>query len=72
MPKPRYDEEENVSRHGAADADRCEEMAERNAWDLVDVEETGNSILPVDCVFEGETEFQKSYYDTDKEEDLDA
>ena len=34
-----------------------------------DVEQTGDPILPVDCVFEGETEFPKSYYDTDKEQD---
>jgi hypothetical protein len=66
MPKPRYDEEENVSRHAAADADCCDEMADRNGWKLVDVEETGNSALPVDCVFEGETEFPSSYYDKEK------
>jgi hypothetical protein len=66
MPKPRYDEEENVSRHAAADADCCEEMADRYGWKLVDVEETGNTDLPVDCVFEGETEFPPSYYEKEK------
>ncbi len=69
MPKPRYDEDENKSRHGAADDDCCDEMADKYNWQLVDVEKTGDPILPVDCVFEGKTEFPKSYYDTEKEED---
>jgi hypothetical protein len=68
MPKPRYDEDENVSRHAAVDEDCCEEMAEKYGWILVDVEETGNAVLEVDCVFEGTTEFPKSYYDTESEE----
>lgn len=54
--------------HAAADEDCCEEMAERYGWQLVDIEESGNPILEVDCVFVGETEFPKSYYDTEKEE----
>jgi hypothetical protein len=29
MPKPRYDEDENKSRHAAVDGDCCEEMAEK-------------------------------------------
>lgn len=37
-------------------------------WQLVDVEKTGNPVLPVDCVFEGETEFPKSYYDSEEQE----
>jgi hypothetical protein len=66
MPKPRYEEEENVSRHAAADADCCEEMAEKNSWKLVDIEKTNNPVLPVDCVFEGKTAFPPSYYDKEK------
>ncbi|MBN3942752.1 MULTISPECIES: hypothetical protein [unclassified Nostoc] len=69
MPKPRYDEDENKSRHAAVDEDCCEEMAEKYSWQLVDVEKTGDPILEVDCVFEGKTEFPKSYYDTQKEQD---
>lgn len=69
MPNPRYDESESVSRHAAADEDCCNEMAENQGWQLVDVEKTGAPVLPVDCVFEGKTEFPKSYYDTDKEDD---
>jgi hypothetical protein len=68
MPKPRYDEDENVSRHGATDEGCCEEMERKYGWDLVRVEETADPILEVDCVFEGKAEFPKSYYDTDKEE----
>jgi len=69
MPKLRYDEEENKSRHAAADEECCEEMAEKYGWELADTEETDNDILPVDCVFEGKTEFPKSYYDTDTDEE---
>ncbi|MBD2776083.1 hypothetical protein [Iningainema tapete] len=69
MPKPRYDEEEDKSRHAVVDTDCCEEMAQKYNWRLVDVEETGDSTLPFDCVFDGKTEFPKSYYDTDEEKD---
>ncbi|AFZ22483.1 hypothetical protein Cylst_0106 [Cylindrospermum stagnale PCC 7417] len=64
MTKPRYDEKEDKSRHAAADEDCCEEMAEKYGWRLVDTEKTGNDILPVDCVFDGKTEFPESYYET--------
>jgi hypothetical protein len=67
MPKPRYDENTDKSRHAAADEDCCQEMAEKYGWKLVDVEKTGNDILSVDCVFEGKTEFPTSYYHTDEE-----
>ncbi|MBD2326066.1 hypothetical protein [Alkalinema sp. FACHB-956] len=72
MPKPRYDEDENVSRHAAAEKADCEEMAERYGWELVGVEETSDSVLEADCVFAGKTEFPKSYYDTDNEDGDDA
>ncbi len=68
MPKLRYDEDENKSRHAASDADCCDEIAEKYGWQLVDVEQTGNATLPIDCVFEGETDFPKSYYDAEKEQ----
>lgn len=67
MPKPRYDEEKDKSRHAAADEDCCEEMAQKYGGRLVDVEETGDSTLPVDCVFDGKTEFPKSYYDVEED-----
>ncbi len=38
MPKSRYDEDENKSRHAAADEDCCDEMADKYGWQLVDVE----------------------------------
>lgn len=65
MPRPRYDEDENLSRHAAADEDCCEEMSERHGWNLVDIESTGNTELPVDCIFEGETEFPRSFNESD-------
>jgi len=72
MPKPRYDEADDVSRHAAADEGCCEEMERKYGRELVRVEITPDPILEVDCVFEGKTEFPKSYYDTDKEEDDNA
>ncbi|HLP90285.1 MAG TPA: hypothetical protein VK184_17070 [Nostocaceae cyanobacterium] len=68
MPKPRYDEEADKSRHAAADEDDCENMAKKYGWQLVDIEETDNKILPVDCVFDGKTEFPASYYNTEEEQ----
>lgn len=65
MPKPRYDEEENVSRHAAADKDCCHEMEANYGWKLVDVEETDDSTLEADCVFEGKTGFPRSFNETD-------
>jgi hypothetical protein len=38
MPKPRYDEDENVSRHAAASEGDCEKMASKYRWELVEVE----------------------------------
>jgi hypothetical protein len=69
MPKPRYDEEENISRHMAADEACCEEMEQKYGWDFVRTEESGNSVLEVDCVFAGKTEFPKSFQDKDDEDD---
>lgn len=62
---PRYDEQENVSRHAAADRDCCLEMEDKYGWKLLDVEETGNRVLEVDCVFEGKTEFPRPFNETD-------
>lgn len=64
MTKPRYDPDEDKSRHAAASAGDCEDMAQRNDWELVDVEETDHPILEVDCVFDGETEFPKPFNET--------
>lgn len=68
MAKPRYDEDEDVSRHAAAEASNCLEMESKYGWELKRIEElpeTPNQVFEVDCVFEGKTEFPKSYYDTD-------
>ncbi|MBD2313301.1 hypothetical protein H6G20_16665 [Desertifilum sp. FACHB-1129] len=72
MPKARYDEGENVSRHAAVDEGCCEEMERKYGWNLVRIEETNDPILEVDCVFAGQTEFPQSYYDTDREEGKNA
>lgn len=67
MPKPRYDEEENISRHAVANEDCCEEISERYGWSLLDIEATSDSSLTVDCVFEGETEFPRSFNENEED-----
>ncbi|HAG81820.1 MAG TPA: hypothetical protein DCL61_11785 [Cyanobacteria bacterium UBA12227] len=71
MLKPRYDPEEDKSRHLAASDSHCEEMAKRNGWDLVDIEPSGNRTLPVDCVFDGKTEFPRPFNETDADWEID-
>lgn len=70
--RPRYDEQENLSRHAAVEASDCLEMENKYGWKLKRIEElpeTTNQVFEVDCVFEGKTEFPKSYYDTESEDD---
>ena len=70
MTNPRYDPDEDVSRHAATDADECRDMEDKYGWELTRVEElpeTVNQVFEVDCVFEGATEFPPSYYETDRE-----
>ncbi|MEA5471494.1 hypothetical protein [Spirulina sp. 06S082] len=66
MSKPRYDQEDNKSRHAAVDPDCCEEMAQKYSWRLVDIEPLAGDILKVDCVFEGETEFPDWYKEQER------
>jgi hypothetical protein len=50
MPKPRYDEDENVSRHAAVNKDYCKEMERKYGWALIQLEETPEDpIFKVDC-----------------------
>lgn len=65
MPKPRYDQNKNESRHAAVDRKNCEQMAERQKWRLKGVEVIGgdHAIFKVDCVFEGDTEFPESFFE---------
>ncbi|NJR63189.1 MAG: hypothetical protein HC769_33060 [Cyanobacteria bacterium CRU_2_1] len=72
MVKLRYDPDEDVSRHAAAEASDCLEMEDKYGWKLKRIEElpeSENQVFEVDCVFEGKTEFPTSYYDTEREED---
>ncbi len=76
MPKPRYDEQKDESRHGAANQERCLEMENKHGWELKNVEYTQDSILSVDCIFDGYCEFPLSYMDLTQgdylEDDKDA
>lgn len=69
MVKPRYDSNEDVSRHGATDDAQCLEMESRQGWRLVRTEPVDRELLEVDCVFEGDTNFPRPYHETDDEED---
>jgi hypothetical protein len=72
MTRPRYDPDEDVSRHAASSSDDCQDIEDKYGWDLKRVEElpeTTNQVFEVDCVFEGRTEFPTSYYDADKEKE---
>jgi hypothetical protein len=42
-------------------------MAKRQGWELIRWEKTNDSILKVDCVFEGLTEFTPSPYEPEHE-----
>jgi hypothetical protein len=67
MTKPRYDEQENVSRHAAVSKEDCEKMQRKHGWQLVDIEKlppTKNQLFKVDCVFSGHTEFPKPANET--------
>lgn len=75
MPKPRYDDEANESRHAAASEEECLEMERKYSWELKGVEPTGNSVLPADCVFDGYCPFPSSRMDLtqgDTKENKDA
>jgi hypothetical protein len=39
----------------------CEDMGKKYGWELIEVRDNGDKILPKDCVFEGE---QTSFEDT--------
>lgn len=70
MTKPRYDEDEDVSRHAAVSADCCKEMERKYGWELISIEElppSTNQVFEVDCVFRGKTEFSKPFYEKEEE-----
>jgi hypothetical protein len=51
------------TRHAATDPQKCRDMEKRYGWKLKAIESAGNSILPVNCVFEGDAEFPKARID---------
>ena len=65
--KPRYDPDENISRHSATDPEQCQKMAKHQGWELIRWEKTKDPILKVDCVFDGYTEFPPSPYEPEHE-----
>jgi hypothetical protein len=63
MPKPRYDEEKDETRHAAASEECCEDMADSYGWNLKQVDPLPSEVLSVDCVFDGYCEFPSSRMD---------
>jgi hypothetical protein len=54
--------QENV--HAAATPQACAEMGNRYKWKLKRVRPTGDPVLKVNCIFEGEqTSFEDTRYD---------
>jgi hypothetical protein len=68
----RYDPEEDVSRHAAADDECCYEMERKYRWKLKRIDNLRGNIFKVDCIFYGKTEFPKSFYDPEQAENDDA
>ena len=60
MPKPRYDEEKDETRHAAVSEEYCEDMADTYGWTLKQAELVATDVLPVDCVFDVYCEFPPS------------
>lgn len=57
-----------TSRHAAATPSDCEKMAKKYRWKLKGIEQNGNKLLPVDCIFDGETEFPESFTEENDDE----
>ncbi|HIK30006.1 MAG TPA: hypothetical protein IGS17_19280 [Oscillatoriales cyanobacterium M59_W2019_021] len=54
--------QENI--HAADSDEACEEMGKKYGWELMEIRENGDKLLPKDCVFEGEqTSFQDMWHD---------
>lgn len=47
--------------HSVTRPELCEEIGKKYGWELIEVRETNDPILEVDCIFEGE---QTSFEDT--------
>lgn len=59
---PKQNDNENV--HAAVTKQDCKNMGKRNQWELLRIDENGDSIMPYDCVFEGkQTSFQDTWHD---------
>jgi hypothetical protein len=68
MTEPRYDPEQDLSRHSVASDSECKAIEDKYGWELVKIEDTGDPILPKDCVFRGKTEFPKPFNELAEEE----
>jgi hypothetical protein len=57
------DKERKENVHAAASDKDCEDMGKKYGWELIEVRDNGDKILPKDWVFEGEqTSFEHIRY----------
>jgi hypothetical protein len=56
--------ERKTTSHWAASEENCDKMEQKYGWKLLDKRRNDEqSILPVECIFEGNAEFPKSSMD---------
>jgi hypothetical protein len=55
------DKERKENVHAAASDKDCEDMGKKYGWELIEVRDNGDKILPKDCVFEGEQNIIRGY-----------
>jgi len=56
-----------VNIHAVTNKDRCREIAKKYKWKLIETRETNDSILKVECIFEG----QQTTFEVNEEGDID-
>ena len=60
---PRYDPDQNETRHAAVSKKDCEEMEKKYRWKLKRVDDRQDTTLKKDCVFDDYCEFPPSQID---------
>ncbi|MDV3349917.1 hypothetical protein QGP82_14525 [Leptothoe sp. LEGE 181152] len=69
-----YDSKTDTTRHAACSRRDCVDMEARNKWKLIDVETlpsapSSSSVLKVNCVFQGDCQFDKTRMDLTQGDD---
>jgi len=51
-----HDPEETTT-YGVAAPELCQGMADKYGWTLISIQESPSTVLPVECLFEGDCKF---------------